>query len=299
MTQSKESVAVIGAGPAGISAALQLVRYEIEPILFEKESVGGLLKNAHLVENYPGFVEGTSGPKLVALFQKQLERAKVQILFEEVKVLDFKKGSFVLRTNSHEFLFKVVVVATGTKARRFSLALPQKAKNKVFYEVYPLLKKSCKSIFIVGGGDAAFDYALNLAEKGNEVTILNRSTKVKCLPLLYKRAEECKRINYQEKAEITKIDVSQSGKLLLKGIQNCKEWQEETHYLLLAIGREPNLHFLSPFIKDNLESLKKRGLLYLVGDVKNERFRQLGICVGDGIKAAMKIAQHFKKEGNV
>ena len=79
-----ESVAIIGAGPAGLSTALQLKRQGIKAVLFERDKVGGLLRNANLVENYPGFPGGLSGPKLVSLFEQQAWEAGVSITSAEV-----------------------------------------------------------------------------------------------------------------------------------------------------------------------------------------------------------------------
>jgi len=93
-----KDVVIIGAGPAGISAAIQLKRYGIEPTLLEKEEIGGLLKNANLVENYPGFPNGVPGPELVKLFKKQLENAQIKVHFE--KVLKLKLLSLFLKKES-------------------------------------------------------------------------------------------------------------------------------------------------------------------------------------------------------
>ena len=71
-----QEVAIIGAGPSGIATAIQLKRYGIEPVILEKEEIGGVLKNANLVENYPGFPDGISGPELVKLFKKQVENRR-------------------------------------------------------------------------------------------------------------------------------------------------------------------------------------------------------------------------------
>ena len=88
-----EHVTIIGAGPAGIATALQLKRYGITPIILEKNTIGGLLRNAHLVENYPGFPKGISGVNLVRLFRKHLERAAITIFPEEVINLDIEDGN--------------------------------------------------------------------------------------------------------------------------------------------------------------------------------------------------------------
>src|SRR4030042_7192079 len=74
-----EDIIIIGAGPAGLAAAIQLKRYGIRPLLFERAVVGGLLRNANLVENYPGFPRGITGPGLVKLFARQAHKRGVDL----------------------------------------------------------------------------------------------------------------------------------------------------------------------------------------------------------------------------
>ncbi|MBU1708243.1 FAD-dependent oxidoreductase, partial [bacterium] len=109
-----KNVVVIGAGPAGIATAIQLRRHGIEPVLFEQNSVGGLLRNANLVENYPGFPEGIAGPALVALFQQQLENAGVVVHNEKVLELEFREEAFFINTEHRTAQFPIAVIASGT-----------------------------------------------------------------------------------------------------------------------------------------------------------------------------------------
>ena len=111
-----EPVAIIGAGPAGITAAIQLKRYGLSPMLFEKEAIGGLLRNANWVENYPGFPNGISGLKLTRLMAQQLKTVGVEGFFEEVLELDYAKEVFTLETPKQRVVLRHVIVATGTES---------------------------------------------------------------------------------------------------------------------------------------------------------------------------------------
>ncbi len=288
-------VVIIGAGPAGLTAALELKRNGFGSIILEKDEIGGLLRNANLVENYPGFPGGIPGSELIKLFEKQINHAGVRVHFEEVLELDYRKGVFSVKTDRRTITCHIAVIASGTKPRTLSnLEIPTDSEKRIFYEIHSLTHVTDENIAIIGSGDLAFDYALNLSKK-NEIVIFNRGKRVKCLPLLWGRAEKNKKISYKEETQVKKIKLHDAQLILTcKNIES--EWETAVSYLVVAIGRKPYLDFLSDHLRENLESLQTRKLLYMIGDVKNNRYRQTAIAVGDGIKSVMDICQTMKGE---
>ncbi len=288
-------VAIIGAGPAGLSTALQLKRYAINPLLFEGNRIGGLLWNANLVENYPGFAGGISGPHLVERFIEQMNCVSNGVIPEQVKRLSFQDNLFHVITDQQDYLARLVVIASGTKPKLLTdCFIPEETRNKVFYEVFPLIQcRNCR-IAVIGAGDAAFDYALNLAQY-NEVIILNRGEEVKCLPLLWERANLSPNISYHSQLCLTSLENTESGKLALVFLGLAEKLAIQADYLLCATGREPQLAFMASFMPNEVEKLKKDGLLYFAGDVINEIYRQTAIAVGDGIMTAMKIYRQLRE----
>ena len=284
-----EKVVIIGAGPAGMAAAIQLKRYGIPFVLLEKERVGGLLWNANLVENYPGFPVGVSGPKLVGLIERQIERVGVEVTFDSVVRLHYNKAGFRIETLQTEYHPRYVVVASGTKPLSFPLTIPTAVQNLVFSDVYHLLSESNKRIIVIGGGDAAFDYALNLTKNRNSVTILNRGGDVKCLGLLWERAMAEPAIEYRAESPLNSVCLDEAAGRLRVQIEAGESF--EADYLLFATGRVPQLDFLADgFVEQRIENL------YFVGDVKNGLFRQAAIAAGDGLRAAMEIYHKLKLE---
>lgn len=291
-----EDVIIIGAGPGGLATALQLKRYGIDPLVFEHNQIGGLLHNANLVENYPGFPGGITGPNLVRLFDDQIQDHSIRIRSSRVTKLSHSEDNFKVCTSEQDYQARIIVIASGTKPRRFAdFNIPKEIRDKVFYEVYPLLNHQGQKIAIVGAGDAAFDYALNLGQK-NEIRILNRSDQVSCLPLLWERVQKIQRIKYIRNTEIARVLKSPQDKLILDCYTSNDPVSFEVDYLIGAIGRDPQLDFMSGQFSKKAIQLESLGILYYVGDVVQGLYRQTAIAVGNGILTAMKIYERLQEK---
>ncbi|MEW6335436.1 MAG: NAD(P)/FAD-dependent oxidoreductase [Thermodesulfobacteriota bacterium] len=291
----EEAATIIGAGPAGIAAAIQLARSGIDPLVVEKERVGGLLKNAHWVENYPGFPDGIAGLDLVSRFERQLASHVPEVLFEEVTNVGLDGHAFCVATEAKRWRARIVIVASGTKPRKDSdVAVCPGAEERIFYEIYPLHAVVGKRIAIVGAGDAAYDYALNLGKR-NDILILSRSATARCLPLLRERAARAPRITVRDESRVRRVAAGSEG-LDIGSACRGEERFDHADFLVFAIGREPQSDFLSETVRQQQAELERSGRLFHIGDVHNGLFRQTAIAVGDGIKAAMRIITH--QEGN-
>ncbi|RPI79209.1 MAG: NAD(P)/FAD-dependent oxidoreductase, partial [Desulfobacteraceae bacterium] len=185
-------LSLIGAGPAGLTAALQLMRYGIKPLIFEQADICGLLDNAGWIENYPGFPEGIRGSDLKMLFQKQFMAYEPDLIRARVRKLLFyqEQELFSIETEDRHYQSRQVVIASGTRPKKIPEieTWPEELNKHVFYEIRTLLSEKNKKMIIVGGGDIAADYALHLS-RDNQVVLLCRGSQLRALPLLRKRIE--------------------------------------------------------------------------------------------------------------
>ncbi len=279
-------VVIIGAGPAGIMAAIQLKRSGIDFQLFEKNRIGGLLHEANRVENFPGIARGVAGKTLAARLKRQLSVAGIKIIKDEVRKLEYRDGQFMIHAKKMAMKAAKIILACGTRPLPVGPPLDRLPPcGRIFSSVLPLLKCTQKTIVIIGGGDAAFDYALNLAGK-NQVHIVFRSGRPCALPLLLDRCRSHPHITIHENSPLLNVrtGIEADGIVLEAGNQEifCQ-------MLLTAVGREPALYFLEPDLAMARAGLQAQKKLFIVGDTANGRFRQAVIAAADGLRAAMEI----------
>lgn len=282
-------VAIIGAGPAGIAAAIQLKRMGHEPLVFEKQRVGGLLWNAHLVENYPGFPAGISGADLAGLMRDHMAAHFVKTVNEDVTSLETGDQGFYLTSRSGRLSVRRVILASGTRPRPMdSPEIPGEVVDRIFTEVFPIRDATGKRVAVVGAGDAAYDYALSLGSR-NRVSIISRSAAPRCIPSLEARVASCAGIDVLKDTSVTAF-VPRGGGVRL----DCESRSGGAHslhidadYVILAVGRQPEVSFLDHRVVGALDDLAAAGRLRLVGDVARGSARQTAIAVGDGVAAAI------------
>ena len=293
-------VTIIGAGPAGIAAAIYLQRAELHPILLEKNEPGGLLRHAYLVENYPGFPGGISGCTLAEQFVEQLHMVGGSIIKSGVKHAHHHDDKFYIETDQGCIVSSTIIISTGTIPKKSEI--PGSASiegTRLFYEPLstPFKENEVKKrILVIGGGDIAFDYTLTLLNWGHEVTIISRS-KPTCLSLLQKRV--IKNGATIHTMCVPKEIVEHSEDILLRCRRNEHIEELPFDFIVVACGRAPDTSFLSPILKkcfDTASDSSKTSLpgLYFAGDVMRGIHRQTGIAVGDGIHAAMMVEHYLK-----
>ena len=292
-------VVIVGAGPAGAAAGIFLKRAGIEPLLIEEREPGGLLREANLVENYPGFPNGIVGRDLADLIGRQLSRLDVRTVRTSAKMVSSDGGSYFVDTDEGTVASDAVVIATGTAPRRAVFeGAAELEGERLFYGVSVLHPDDLrgKSVIILGGGDAAFDYAINLSDNGASVTILSRSDP-SCLPLLAERARD-RDVKLMVGCEVARLERTGEG-VSVSYDGGRGELDMTADMVIVAHGRDPRLELLDPALRRRADTREppSTGIpgLFFAGDVARGKHRQAAIAAGDGVVAAMMIEQSFKE----
>jgi thioredoxin reductase (NADPH) len=282
-------VVIVGAGPAGIAAAIYLKRAGIEPLIFERTEIGGLLLNANLVENYPGFPGGIRGSELVERFKEQLLSLDIDISLGEVTNVSYNDGEFQLLMDKKEYKSHILIIASGTKPKRLGISGESELSGrKLFYEIKDIPSPTKHdAVIIIGGGDCAFDYALNIATEVKSVDIIFRGKHPKCLPLLSERALAIE--NIRPHPNLLPREFKENEGIVTECTSPSGEIEFPSDYVLVAAGREPNIDFLPELVDIEINSDGGCAIpgLFIAGDVRRGSKRQVGIAVGDGIICAM------------
>ncbi len=297
--QNHYSVIIVGCGPAGIACAIQLKRSNIGfKIICNK--FGGIANNANKIENLLGFPKGIYGRSFVALLKQHFETLSIQSTDDNIQNIskENENNLFHIKCENGEYYSKNLIIASGTVPKKLNLPGETKLWNKKLlnYEIYNFsYQKNIKNIAIIGSGDAAYDYALNLAKFPVKIDILLRSEEAKCLPLLQKRVEENSKINVINKIKIQSI-MEKNNRIRIEAIRRSIEEIRNYDYIFVAVGRSPNIKFLSEDLHNAYNNSIKSPNLYFIGDVKNKNHRQISIAMGDGVKCAMEVLSHITEK---
>lgn len=300
-------IAIIGGGPAGLTAGIYASRARMKTLLLEKIACGGQILTADIIENFPGFPCGARGEDLADLMLKQAEAFGIIISTREVKNILLKKKErdpFVIETAEGDSINALsVIIATG--AGWDSLNVPGEDKLKGRGVSYcatcdgPLFKG--KEVIVVGGGDTALSDAIYLTRFANKVTIVHRRSALRATRILQERAFADKKISFCLKSIVTEILGSNKVEgVKVKNTETSEEKSIKTDGIFVLIGQSPNSGDFKGILK-----LDERGYIisdegmkssvdgiFACGDVRSKPLRQVVTAVGEGATAAVS-AQHY------
>lgn len=294
--QPDHPIVIVGAGPAGCSAAIQCKRLGISPILLDQTGrSGGLLANAFRIENYPG-TSPISGMQFAERIEEQLTEFSIVVETGMVIRISPSAGSFLLEGDFGSSLASSVLIAVGTEPIRLDIPGAQALENtRLFYEVSDLLSawnRPARSV-VIGGGEAAFDYSLSLAAAGAAVTIVVRNEQPRACERLVQMVADNPAIRVINEAEPKGVWEDEIGARVEVSTRESS-LQISCDGILCAIGRRSIASSLMPDLAVGpyaAVAAREPGV-FLIGDARLGGLGQIGIAVGDGLLAAQLAVAH-------
>jgi thioredoxin reductase (NADPH) len=305
MSVSHHSVAIIGSGPAGLTAAIYAARANLAPVLFAGHLYGGQLMLTTEVENFPGFPEGIQGPELMEHFRAQAERFGTVMHFVDVTKVDFNARPFRLWTEDAEFTADSVIVATGASARWLDIPGEARLRGRgvstcatcdgAFFRE--------KHIVVVGGGDSAMEEALFLTRFGKRVTLIHRRDAFRASKIMVDRVHAHPSISVIWNTEVTEVvGEEMAEQLALRNVVTGETSTLQADALFIAIGHDPNtalfrgqldLDAAGYIVSSDGVSTNIPGV-FVAGDVFDIRYKQAITAAGSGCKAALEVEKYLE-----
>jgi thioredoxin reductase (NADPH) len=295
----KEKIIIIGSGPAGLTAALYTARADLEPLVISGNQLGGQISITNEVENFPGFPEGTTGPELVELMQRQAERFGARLLIDEVTKVDFTQGSpFKVETYGDQFEADAVIVAVGASPKRLGIPGEEEfiGRGVSFCATCDGFFFRDKDVIVVGGGDSAMEEGLFLTKFATNVRVIHRRDELRAGEILKQRALKNDKLSFVWDTVVEEIEGDgKVERVRMRNVKTDDKVELETDGVFIFIGHYPN----SDLFKDQVK-MDEAGYLvtddrmmtsvpgvFAAGEIQDSVFRQITTSVGQGAAAAM------------
>jgi len=307
-THSK--ILILGAGPAGYTAAIYTARAELEPIVLAGPEPGGQLTTTTEVENFPGYPKGISGPEMMEELREQAERFGTRVVYDLANEVDLSRRPFVVTGDSATYSCDALIVATGASARYLGLESEQRLRNKGVTAC-----ATCDGAFfrgedvaVVGGGDTAMEEAQFLTRMCRSVHLIHRRDELRASRIMQQRTLENPKITVHWSRTVVEV----LGEESVTGVRLEDTKTQETEVLevtgvFLAIGHVPNT---APFagqldMDEQGYVLRRRGGstltsvdgVFACGDAADKVYRQAVTAAGTGCMAAIDAERWLAEQG--
>jgi thioredoxin reductase (NADPH) len=308
MTDNRHvKVLILGAGPAGLSAALYAARAELAPVVLTGMQLGGQAALTHTIENYPGFPEGVGGAQLGELFQKQAERFGAKVEFDMAHEVDFSQRPYKVTADSGDYFAESVIITTGASPVHLSVPgeVELTGRGVSYCATCDGWFFKDKKVAIVGGGDSAFEEALFITRYASSVTLIHRRDEFRASPILQKRAKEHPKMSFITNTIVTEIvGDDKLTTLKLKNVVTNEESTFDTDGLFIFIGHTPNTQMFQGklemsdlgYIKVNDKMETSIPGVYAAGEAADPHFRQVVTSAGMGAAAAIQATRYLESQ---
>jgi len=301
-------VIVIGAGAAGLSAALFTTREKLKTLMIERMTFGGQIANAETIENYPGLPANIRGIDLAVNMLDQIKPYGLQTAFTEVEALHVDRRPFVVVTGLGSYTGKVVILACGSSLKRLDVPgeMTFEGRGVSYCATCDGGMFHNQEVAVVGGGDSAMDEALYLTDLAAKVTVVHRSDQLRATQILQERAMAQPKIAWRWHTVVEGIEGSEQVKQLrLTDVHTGETSLLPVTGVFVYVGLQPNTGFLQgvlPLDAGGHVAVNQRMEtplpgLYAAGDLRQHSARQVIASAGDGATAACFAMQYLRSVG--
>ena len=305
-------VIILGAGPAGLSAALYAGRACLKTLLIEKAMPGGQITLTNDIENYPGqLLEGESGFSLTERMSQQADKFGVERAYDEITAVDFSGKEKVLTGMSGEYRAKTVILATGARPRPIGCENEEKFTGRgiSFCATCDGMFFRGMDVYVVGGGDSAVEEALFLTRFARKVTIIHRRDQLRAVKTIQERAFQNEKIDFLWNTVVEKVDGEMSlsemtVRNVVTGERTVIRANEEdgTFGLFGFVGFLPNtalfegqVEMQNGYIVTDEDMHTSVPGVFAAGDLRVKSLRQVITAAADGAIAAMQCAKYIEE----
>lgn len=299
-----EKLAIIGSGPAGLTAALYAARAFLEPLVFVGPAFGGQIATTTEVENFPGFPNGLQGPELTVAMREQAERFGSRIIEETIEKVDFSQRPFKLWSSTSEYEVESVIIATGANPRKLGIPGEDQfiGRGVSYCATCDGFFFRNKEIMVIGGGDSAFQEGLFLTKFGTRVRIVHRRDEFRAGATLQQRVMTNPKIELVTNTVVEKLNGNgKVNEVVLKNVKTGEATATPVDGFFVFIGHEPNTNLFKGQLEMDEEGyLKVDGRLhtsvpgvFAAGEVHDNWFKQAITSAGFGCMAALEAEKYL------
>lgn len=302
-------VVIIGGGPAGYTAAIYAARAGLAPVCIEGYGAGGQIIRSPRIDNFPGYPDGVGGSELAERMRAQAEAFGARMVLADVESVDLDGPPFIATTAERRYTAEAMIIATGAEPRGLGLPSEQdfEGRGVCYCAICDGAFFADRRVAVVGGGNAAVEDALALADIASSVVLLHRRHEfraaVSVLDTLHKSA-----VKVWTPAVVTEVTGDDTGVtgVRVKDLDTGVTSDLEVDGLFIAVGHDPNSRMFAPWLK-----IDERGYLvtepgstatnvpgvFAAGDVADPKFRQAVTAAATGCQAAIETERWLISRG--
>jgi len=300
-------VVIIGGGPAGLTAGLYATRARLGSILIERALYGGQITTTEMIENYPGFYEGISGPELAERMERHAKRFGLEIVNGNVIEVSLNDKVKVVRLEGGEiYESKTVIISTGARPKQLHIEGEERLRGKgVSYCA------TCDGAFftgdkiaVIGGGDSAIEEGVYLTRFADIVYIIHRRDELKAARILQERASSNPKIRFLLNTVVEKIEGEDSVRAIqIKNVETDESSTLDVRGVFIYIGYKPNTDIIRGMVEtdedgyiitDDKMATSVPGV-FAAGDVRAKSLKQIVTAIGDGAVAAVSAEKYIEE----